>query len=688
MEENSKSSSTQPQRTIWSIDGREFVEEVKKASYIAGPMVAVSLLQYLLQLVSLIMVGHLGRLPLATVAIATSLTNVTGFSLLSGLVGGLETLCGQAYGAKQYYKLGMYTWSAMLSLVMVCVPVCVLWMFIDKILLIMMRQDQDNVVSVEAKKYSLWLIPALFAAALSKPLVRLLQTQSLVFPILACSLVVLLCHVPASWALVFKCGLGSSGAAVAVCVSSWLYVIVLAIYVKYSKSCRNTRWKLSADVFLGMKQFLRLGIPSAAMVCLKWWCMEILVLVSALLPNPTLETSVLSICLTISTLHFSVPYGLGVAASTRVSNELGRRNPHRALVAVCANMFLVVTEAIIACIVLFSCRKVLGAAYTNDHKVVNYIALMTPLICISTVADSLQAVISGIARGSGWQHVGAYVSLGAFYFVGLPVALILGFVAHFKAKGFWIGIVVGSALQSLLLLLITTFTNWQNKQDMKKGKRRYYPYNINWNYELLPPTWEDPSAANVEVEGAFGDNDSIDVFEIGDNQAKIGQVLRPLSIKAILGAHGVWESVENDYTVPENEGALNQNERNELEKLRKKDQCAHTIIHQGLDDDIFKKIANETTSKGAWEKFQRSVMGVDKVKKVRLQTLRGELETLSMKESKLIQDYFTRVLAVTNQMKRLGEVVSDVRVIEKIFCSLTKNGGCNRRVEGLGGHDH
>lgn len=35
----------------------------------------------------------------------------------------------------------------------------------------------------------------------------------------------------------------------------------------------------------------------------------------------------------------------------------------------------------------------------------------------------------------------------------------------------------------------------------------FFRYNINWNYGLLPQTWEDPSLPNVEVEGAFGDND-------------------------------------------------------------------------------------------------------------------------------------------------------------------------------------
>ncbi|KAG6779139.1 hypothetical protein POTOM_015508 [Populus tomentosa] len=66
----------------WAITWEGFVQELKKAGYIAAPMVVVSVLQYLLQVVSVIIVGHLGALALASAAIATSITNVTGFSLL------------------------------------------------------------------------------------------------------------------------------------------------------------------------------------------------------------------------------------------------------------------------------------------------------------------------------------------------------------------------------------------------------------------------------------------------------------------------------------------------------------------------------------------------------------------------------------------------------------------------------
>ncbi|KAG7535451.1 Inorganic pyrophosphatase, partial [Arabidopsis thaliana x Arabidopsis arenosa] len=48
-----------------------------------------------------------------------------------------------------------------------------------------------------------------------------------------------------------------------------------------------------------------------------------------------------------------------------------------------------------------------------------------------------------------------------------------------------------------------------------------YSYNINWNYGLFPQTWEDPTLANSDVDGACGDNDPVDVVEIGELDWKI-----------------------------------------------------------------------------------------------------------------------------------------------------------------------
>ena len=58
------------------------VEEVKKQLWLAGPLICVNLLQFCLQLISVMFVGHLGELSLSGASMATSFASVTGFSIL------------------------------------------------------------------------------------------------------------------------------------------------------------------------------------------------------------------------------------------------------------------------------------------------------------------------------------------------------------------------------------------------------------------------------------------------------------------------------------------------------------------------------------------------------------------------------------------------------------------------------
>ncbi|XP_070035223.1 uncharacterized protein [Nicotiana tomentosiformis] len=125
------------------------------------------------------------------------------------------------------------------------------------------------------------------------------------------------------------------------------------------------------------------------------------------------------------------------------------------------------------------------------------------------------------------------------------------------------------------------------------------------------------------------------------------------------------------YAKPDNEEVLPQNEKDVLAKTKKKDQQALTLIHQCLDDTMFEKVADATTSKEAWEILQNSLYGVDKVRKVKLQTLRADFEVLKMKESKCISDYYSKVKVVVNQLRRYIEDIENVRVVEKIIRTLT-----------------
>ena len=175
----------------------------------------------------------------------------------------LETLCGQAYGAEQYHKLGTQTYTAIISLFLVCLPLAVIWIYLGKVLIFI---GQDPTISHEAGKFSIWLVPALFGYAVLQALVRYLQTQSLIVPLLLTSCATLGFHVPLCWVLVFKSGLGSLGGALAIDISYWLNVILLGLYINYSSACKNTRVPVSMEVLQGMGEFFGFAIPSAVMV--------------------------------------------------------------------------------------------------------------------------------------------------------------------------------------------------------------------------------------------------------------------------------------------------------------------------------------------------------------------------------------------------------------------------------------
>lgn len=238
-------------------------EEVKQVGYIAWPMIIVNLSQYLVQVISIAMVGHLSELYLSSTAIAISISGVTGFSVLIGMASALETLSGQAYGAQQYKKIGTQTYTAVFSLLIFCIPLSLIWIFTGKILVLI---GQDPQISHEAGNFMVWLVPALLGFGALQPLIRYFQIQSMIIPMLLSSCITLILHVPLCWLLVFKTGLENCGAAVAMGISNWLNVTFLVLYMYYSPSCAKTRAPVSVELFHGVGEFFRYAIPSAVMI--------------------------------------------------------------------------------------------------------------------------------------------------------------------------------------------------------------------------------------------------------------------------------------------------------------------------------------------------------------------------------------------------------------------------------------
>ncbi|XP_044480793.1 uncharacterized protein LOC123207452 [Mangifera indica] len=137
----------------------------------------------------------------------------------------------------------------------------------------------------------------------------------------------------------------------------------------------------------------------------------------------------------------------------------------------------------------------------------------------------------------------------------------------------------------------------------------------------------------------------------------------------------LWEIVCNGYVEPspEAEALYTIDQKNTLKDQRKKDKKALFLVYQGLEDDTFEKLSEATNNKEVWDNLSTIYKGVERVKKVRLQTLRGEFEAAHMTEGELVSDYYSRLITIVNQIKRNGEKLEDVHVMEKILRSFTHN---------------
>jgi len=99
------------------------------------------------------------------------------------------------------------------------------------------------------------------------------------------------------------------------------------------------------------------------------------------------------------------------------------------------------------------------------------------------------------------------------------------------------------------LEIATGLTNNPIKQDVKNGKLRFvddvYPYSgYIWNYGAFPQTWEYPGFVNPDT-GARGDNDPLDVVEIGTKLGVRGEIKQ---VK-VLGALCLIDEGETDWKI-------------------------------------------------------------------------------------------------------------------------------------------
>lgn len=195
-----------------------------------------------------------------------SLINELGtnfFSMQIGMTSGFGTLCGQAFGAKQYHKLGIYLQQAWIVMITVAFALCPLLVFAAPILKAL---GQDEVIVETAGTIALWFIPLLFSFAVLYASNVFLQSQSKIVVLSCLSSLSLLVHVFLSWLLTVRYKFGITGAMVSTSLAYWIPNVGQLIYIVCG-GCRGTWIGFTTLVFKDLGNTVKIAVSS----CLMFW---------------------------------------------------------------------------------------------------------------------------------------------------------------------------------------------------------------------------------------------------------------------------------------------------------------------------------------------------------------------------------------------------------------------------------
>lgn len=174
----------------------------------------------------------------------------------------LETLCGQAFGAKQLHMLGVYMQRSWVFLTATCLCLLPIYLFATPLLRFL---NQDEKISELAGTLSLYMIPQLFAYGLNFPMQKFLLAQSKVMTMAMVSAVALVSHISLSWLLIVHFKLGLVGAAASLNMAWWIVVLGQFAYIAMGY-CPGAWTGFSWGAFRDLGAFARLSIGSGIMM--------------------------------------------------------------------------------------------------------------------------------------------------------------------------------------------------------------------------------------------------------------------------------------------------------------------------------------------------------------------------------------------------------------------------------------
>lgn len=426
---------------------------------LASPLVAANILQMAVYAVDVIFVARLGTVELAAATLGVYLYSVMMWALV-GLVGAAAPVIAAELGRRRHAvrevrrSFRMSLWLAVLG----ALPFLIVLAQGEALLRL---AGQDPVVAARTGAFLdillFAMIPSIAAAAM-RVTAAALGRPGWATAVTALALAV---NLLGNWLLVFGHwgfpALGLEGSAIASVVTSTAMMLAYVVILVTDRRIRRFRlfgnwWRTEWSRLL---EIVRIGVPIAVTMTFEGALFSSAGFLMGLFG--VTEVGAHAIALQIAAVAFQIPFGIAQAATIRVGMAYGALDRAWMARAGWVALALGIGCMVFTALLLWLLPRLFISVYIDVDAPANarLVALTLQYLAIAAMFqlfDGGQAVAAGVLRGLQDTRMPMLIALIGYWVVGFGTALALGFWAHWRGVGIWIGLAAGLFAVSLLLI--------------------------------------------------------------------------------------------------------------------------------------------------------------------------------------------------------------------------------------------
>lgn len=436
-------------------------EEFGKLIWLALPLCLAQLAQNTLSLIDTIMVGRiLGDEQLSGMAIGSTTFHFV-LMTFSGVLYAVSPMVSQAVGARDMAAIPRIVRQSFWVALFAFVPGFILFWNAESILTWIGQSEQVvELSSSYLKAISFGMLPALLTVSLR----GFLEGTSHTRPILLISLVAVGMNIFTNDMLMNgRYGFEPMGLVGTGIASSIVYTLVFIITVVYVYCCRTEHRvfsELHRPHFPTIKEIFMVGGPICMTVAFEGCMFAGVTYAMGQISSDPLESArqlaAHQIALQSASVSFMIPLGIALATCVRVGQFAGAGDRAGARRAGWVGMLTAVAVMTLGAFVFALFPEAIISIYLDPEKpkpaeVIQYGIAFLQIAALFQLVDGLQVAASNSLRGLKRTREAMFLTLIAYWFVGIPACWILGFTLELQGRGLWFGLTVGLAAAAVML---------------------------------------------------------------------------------------------------------------------------------------------------------------------------------------------------------------------------------------------